>query len=204
MTRKVTAVVGARPNYMKVAPVWRELAKRGRLSHEPCAHRPALRRKHVEGLLRRPEASQTRCLSRGRIRSPRRTDGEGDDRAREGVLLGRARSPRRRRRRELDDGGGARRGQDGDPRRARRGGAPEFRPHDARGDQPDGHGHRGRSPLHHRTERREESSERRRRSVQDPLRRKRDDRQPSLLPADGGALDDPSTICGSKRGATVW
>jgi UDP-N-acetylglucosamine 2-epimerase (non-hydrolysing) len=32
MTRKVTAVVGARPNYMKVAPVWRELEKRGRFS----------------------------------------------------------------------------------------------------------------------------------------------------------------------------
>jgi UDP-N-acetylglucosamine 2-epimerase (non-hydrolysing) len=32
MTRKITAVVGARPNYMKVAPVWRELERHERLS----------------------------------------------------------------------------------------------------------------------------------------------------------------------------
>jgi UDP-N-acetylglucosamine 2-epimerase (non-hydrolysing) len=32
MTRKVTAVVGARPNYMKVAPIWRAMEKRGRFT----------------------------------------------------------------------------------------------------------------------------------------------------------------------------
>ncbi len=32
MTYEVVAVVGARPNYMKVAPIWRELEKRGHVS----------------------------------------------------------------------------------------------------------------------------------------------------------------------------
>jgi UDP-N-acetylglucosamine 2-epimerase (non-hydrolysing) len=32
MTHKVTAVVGARPNYMKVAPIWRELERNGRVA----------------------------------------------------------------------------------------------------------------------------------------------------------------------------
>lgn len=34
MTRKVVAVVGARPNYMKVAPIWRELDKYGHIARK--------------------------------------------------------------------------------------------------------------------------------------------------------------------------
>ena len=51
---KVLHVVGARPNFMKMAPVMRALAARaGRVRAAPRPHRAALRRAHVAGVLRR-------------------------------------------------------------------------------------------------------------------------------------------------------
>ena len=76
-------VVGARPNFMKAAPVIRALAARGVPAAGP--HRPALRRRPVGGVLPRPRPAPAGRRSRRRLRVARRPDRGDHGRARAGV-----------------------------------------------------------------------------------------------------------------------
>jgi UDP-N-acetylglucosamine 2-epimerase len=51
---KILNVAGARPNFMKVAPLVHEMNRHADIVPQAGAHRAALRRDDVEGVLRRP------------------------------------------------------------------------------------------------------------------------------------------------------
>ena len=59
----VVHVVGARPNYMKVAPVYAELERQRQRRAAPDPHGAALRPRHQRGLLRRAAAARRRTRS---------------------------------------------------------------------------------------------------------------------------------------------
>ena len=77
MSKVVVHVVGARPNYMKMAP--RPRRARAARPRRPVArpHGPALRRAAQRRLLRRAPAARAGRDARGRLRLPRRTDRAG-------------------------------------------------------------------------------------------------------------------------------
>ena len=131
----VAHVVGARPNFMKAAPVMAALAAhRRRATAHP--HRPALRRPDVGRVLHRPRMPDAGPEPRRRLGHPGRPD-RGPPRRARGCVPSAPAGPRRRlRRRQLDAGRGARRGQAGHPGGACRGRPAQLRRHDARGDQP--------------------------------------------------------------------
>ena len=112
------------------------------------SHRPALRRQHVEGLLRRPATpAPGRPPGRG-LGEPRRADREGHAGLRARAEGHRPRSRRRGGRRQLDHGVHAGGDEARRPRGARRSGAAQLRPHDAGRDQPHGDRHSIRPALH--------------------------------------------------------
>ena len=139
MTQTVAHVVGARPNFMKAAPVIRALAARG------VAQRVVHTGQHYDATmsdvffreLGLPEPDVNLGVGSG---------SHAGQTAALMVALERTSSPRppgarrRLRRRQLDGRGGARRGQARAPDRARRGRPAQLRRHDARGDQPPRHG----------------------------------------------------------------
>ena len=82
VTASVLAVVGARPNFVKSAPVIAALEQvRGHLGPPP-AHRPALRPGPLGRLHRAARDARAGRQPRRRLRDPRRADGRGADRRR--------------------------------------------------------------------------------------------------------------------------
>ena len=65
----VVLAVGARPNFVKMAPVIDALGRRGCVPPARRAHRPALRRAHVGGVPRRPRAFPSRTSSSASARA---------------------------------------------------------------------------------------------------------------------------------------
>ena len=151
----ICSVVGARPNFMKMAPVVRELRRRGLrhlFVHTGQHYDAAMSRVFFEDLgLPEPDVN----LGVGSD-SPTPPDGT-DSRGVRGGLRARAARPRPRRRgRHLDGGRRAGRRAARDPPRPRRVRAALVRPDDARGDQPRRHGSPLRRTLHDRGEREHE------------------------------------------------
>ena len=135
-TLSVHLVAAARPNFMKIAPLYHALAARAVVPPADRPHRPALRREHVGRVLPRPAAADATFSPRGRQRQPRRADRRRDDRVREGRGGREAGLDRGRGRREFDRGLRDGRHQALDSGRAPRGGLEERRSSHARGDQP--------------------------------------------------------------------
>ena len=111
MSRVVVHVVGARPNFMKAAPVIRALAARGvaqQVVHTGQHYDAAM----SDVFFTRPRPARAGPEPGRRVGQPRRADGGADGRARGGVRRPRAGARDRLRRRELDDRRGARRRED--------------------------------------------------------------------------------------------
>ena len=78
----IVHAVGARPNFVKMAPVIDALARARRRTADRRPHGPALRRADVRGDPRRPRLPAARPLPRRRLGLARRADGQGADRVR--------------------------------------------------------------------------------------------------------------------------
>ena len=101
---KIVHVVGARPNFMKIAPIMRGPRRARRHHPAPGPHRPALRRTRCRTCSSTSSGCRGRTRPRGRLRLARRADGAVMVALRAGARR-RAAGPRRRgRRRQLDAG----------------------------------------------------------------------------------------------------
>ena len=149
--RTIDCIVGARPNFVKIAPIMRAIRARERPRGAADTHRPALRRGDERGLLRGAGHPQSRHQSGGRFGKRHGADGASDVETRARPRGATARSSPCRRRREFDRRLRARRREAWHSARACRGGPAQQRQNHARGNQPPRHRPSFRSPLHHRT-----------------------------------------------------
>ncbi len=140
MSIKTLLVAGARPNFMKIAPIYRASLKfpGDRLQDRP--HRAALRPRYVADVLRRSGDSVTRLPSGSGVGKPRRADCQDHGCLRRGLRDRKTRCRHGRGRREFDPG--VQRGSEEgvDQGRSRGGGFAELRSRHARRDQPHGDG----------------------------------------------------------------
>ncbi|MEJ7636569.1 MAG: hypothetical protein WKF75_00915 [Singulisphaera sp.] len=81
---RILAVAGARPNFMKVAPLLHELARRPGVEARLVHTGQHYDRRMSEGSSRSWQ-SPARRRPRGRLRRPRRPDGRGDEAVRAGT-----------------------------------------------------------------------------------------------------------------------
>ena len=142
---RIVAVAGARPNFMKIAPLMWEISRRADIGaylvHTGQHYDERMSQLVLRGARNSPPGHRS---GRG-IGQPRSPDGRGHEAVRAGGPRAKARRRGRRRRRQLDDRlrpDGRQAGGAGGPRR---GGPAQLRPHHARGDQP--HPHRRDQPL---------------------------------------------------------
>ena len=193
MSAKVLLVAGARPNYMKIAPIWWAMRERGDerftpvLVHTGQHYDDSMSDDFFRDLgLPEPRRQPGRGLG-----IARRADRPSDGRLRGGAPGGATRRRGRRRRRQLD--GGLRAGDVEDrPREqrpagatragARRGGAAQSRPRHARGGQPRRHRRALRPALHHLPRGGRQPGARGPAARAHPLRRQPDDRLAATLP----------------------
>ena len=176
MEELVVHVVGARPNFVKMAPLITALADRG-VDRQIVVHTGQhYDRKMSDEILEDLDFPQPGPFAGRRLRKARRADREGPDGLRGGPGRGAARGRRRCGRRELD----ARVRPGGVEARHSRG-APRVRPpvgrlDHARGDQPRPHGSPVRPAVHTQPRGRGEPGGRGHRPLPGALRREHDDR----------------------------
>ena len=113
---KIHLICAARPNFMKIAPLYHALKKAALGPARDRPHRPALRSQHVRCLLRGPRPARARHQPRCPQRLSRPADRQGHDRLRRASHGTEARPRRGRRRCELDHGRNPRRHQSRLPR----------------------------------------------------------------------------------------
>ncbi len=137
MSARVCFVVGARPNFMKSAPVYRELAALDPALELVLVHTGQHYDEQMSDVFfDRARPAHAGRVPRRRLRNTRGTDGESAGRRRAGAPRARDRPLRRRGGRQLDARRRSRRGEGGRQARPHRVGTTELRPRDARGAQP--------------------------------------------------------------------
>ena len=173
----IVCVVGARPNYMKMAPLIRAFGAQPGLPGVVLVHTG----QHYdiamnERLFADLELPAPGPQSRSRVGHPRGADRRGDAPLRAGGRRPQAELRDRRRRRQLDARLQPGRGEEARAGRPRRSGPAQLRPRHARGDQSHPDRPDRRPPLHDRARGRRQSAARRHRAAIASLRRQRDDR----------------------------
>ncbi len=178
------SVVGTRPNMMKIAPIAAVLRRDPALFEHVLVHTGQHYDHELSAIfLEEFELGEPVALARGRLCDTGRAGGARDraPRARAGLRAARRRA--RARRRQLDRRSRPDRSDPAHPGRARRGGAAELRPDDARGAEPDRGRHGVRPALHALARGSREPAARGAAGGGDPRCRQHDDRHAGGAPA---------------------
>ena len=137
--RTVHLIAAARPNFMKVAPLWHALKASGRLSRRSSSIPASIMTPTCRPPSCRPRPARARFPPRHRLGQPCRADRPGDDRLWRGRRGAPARLAGRGRRRQFDGRLRPGRHQARHPHRPSRGGPALARPAHARGAEPARH-----------------------------------------------------------------